>query len=342
MKTRKGWPLAGLLAIVILGTPACGQEDPRFLSAKPVWLPGHETEMNLTVGFRACFDWPDGSAVEKRATLKIAAATIYRASINGKFLARGPARGPHGYYRVDQLDITRLLRPGRNLVAIEVAGYNVNFYENFLLPKRFAHLPEGMLPMCYPADHYDGVFIPNWALWFVVQLEEYLERSGNRQLVDALQPKVMRLLEYFRPFENSDGLLEKLESWVFVEWSAANKFVQDVNYPSNLLYMADRTGTLWENDGAYASCDHGFASHIVHTLYRDVLGLAGVDRVDRVVRLRFGDAALDWCEGSVPTPEGVVRLRWTVAGDQITYQLDLPEGYQVEVENQSGKKLLRE
>ena len=44
-----------------------------------------------------------------------------------------------------------------------------------------------------------------------------------------------------------------------------------------LLYMAERTGTLWENDGAYASCNHGFASHIVHTLYRDVLGVARVD-----------------------------------------------------------------
>jgi alpha-L-rhamnosidase len=27
------------------------------------------------------------------------------------------------------------------------------------------------------------------------------------------------------------------------------------------LYMADKTGTLWENDGDYASCNHGFASH---------------------------------------------------------------------------------
>src|SRR6185295_2820569 len=36
-----------------------------------------------------------------------------------------------------------------------------------------------------------------------------------------------------------------------------------------LLYMADRTGTLWENDSPTASCNHGFASHAVHQLYRD-------------------------------------------------------------------------
>ena len=107
-----------------------------------------------------------------------------------------------------------------------------------MLPERFEHLPEGMLPMCYPADHNDGVFIPNWALWFVVQLEEYTQRGGDMQLAAALEDKVLGLFDYFKPFLNEDGLLEKLESWVFVEWSAANRFVQDVNYPSNMLYAA--------------------------------------------------------------------------------------------------------
>ena len=27
-------------------------------------------------------------------------------------------------------------------------------------------------------------------------------------------------------------------------------------------YIAKKTGTLWENDGDYASCNHGFASHV--------------------------------------------------------------------------------
>ena len=110
------------------------------------------------------------------------------------------------------------------------------FLENYLLPPKFEFLPDGMLPMCYPADHYDGVFIPNWALWFVVELEEYLTRSGDRELVAALRPRVLKLFDYFRKFRNEDGLLERLQSWVFVEWSKANDFVQDVNYPSNMLY----------------------------------------------------------------------------------------------------------
>ena len=110
------------------------------------------------------------------------------------------------------------------------------FFQNFLLPPKFEHLPEGMLPMCYPSDHNNGNYIPNWAMWFVVQLEEYLQRSGDRATVEALKPRVLALLEFFEKYKNSDGLLEKLPAWVFVEWSQANKLVQDVNYPSNMTY----------------------------------------------------------------------------------------------------------
>ena len=71
-----------------------------------------------------------------------------------------------------------------------------------------------------------------------VQLEEYLARSGDRATVEPSRPRVLALFDYFERFRNHDGLLEKLESWVFVEWSKANHFVQDVNYPSNMLYAA--------------------------------------------------------------------------------------------------------
>ena len=337
-----------------------------------------------------------------------------------------------------------------------------NFLENFLLADEFPHLPQGMLPMCYPADHNDGVFIPNWAMWFVMELGEYLERSGNRALVDALQPRVTALLDYFKPFENSDGLLEKLESWVFVEWSAANNFVQDVNYPSNMLYagmldtaarlygldnlrdkaaalretirrqsrkgglfysdnalrkdgaltvtdntsevcqyfacyfgvatperdaelwralldefgpdrvkqgghpsvppansfignmlrmellsragrsrqildesvgylkyMADRTGTLWENVQDNASLNHGFASHAAVTFYRDILGLRRVDAVNKTVDILIPDVPLERCAGAVPAGSDIVQLAWVRNGKKIHRTVNAPAGWTV-------------
>lgn len=113
-----------------------------------------------------------------------------------------------------------------------------DFLENFLLPDRYAHIPDGMFPMCYPADHGDGNYIPNWAMWLVLELEEYRQRVGNSHMTDLFRPKVESLLQYLSTYENADGLLEKLECWVFVEWSRANELTQDVNYPTNMLYAA--------------------------------------------------------------------------------------------------------
>ncbi len=356
-------------------------------------------------------------------------------------------------------------------VAFDLCGNTTiekNFFENYLLPEGFAHLPEGMLPMCYPADHDDGVFIPNWAMWFVVELEEYQARSGDRELVAALRPRLEALYRYFERFRNEDGLLEKLESWVFIEWSKANEFVQDVSYPSNMLYaaalaaagrmydepdllqeaeriravirqqsfdgeffvdnamrkdgrlevtrnrsevcqyfafffdvatpqthaelweklvhqfgptrkdtnafaevhpanafignylrsellsrygrpaqikkelvdyylyMADQTGTLWENVGAYASCNHGFASHVAHSLYRDILGIRAVDAPKKIIHLRIAEVGLDWCQGTLLTPSGPVTVRWWKDADRTLYHAEAPAGYALDVDNQSN------
>ena len=111
-----------------------------------------------------------------------------------------------------------------------------NFIENYLLPKEFKDIDKGMLPMCYPADHRNGNFIPNFAMWFVLELEEYLHRTGDTATVERARKRVYELLDYYKPFINDDGLLENLEGWVFVDYSHSNKCTQGVSYPSNMLY----------------------------------------------------------------------------------------------------------
>jgi alpha-L-rhamnosidase len=93
-------------------------------------------------------------------------------------------------------------------------GSERTFLENYLLAEDFAPLPRGMVPMCYPADHPKREFIPNWSMWLILELEEYLARSGDRALVDAFRPRVQGLLDFYAKYLNSDGLLEKLPSWV--------------------------------------------------------------------------------------------------------------------------------
>lgn len=130
---------------------------------------------------------------------------------------------------------------------VDNAGVEYDFLENFLLSDSFAHLPQGMLPMCYPADFYNGHFIPQWSLWYVLELDEYLQQHAGSPLRELARPRLQALLAWFAGYENDDGLLEGMPGWNFVEWSHANQLVQDVNYPSNMLYArallaADRIG----------------------------------------------------------------------------------------------------
>ncbi len=124
------------------------------------------------------------------------------------------------------------------------------FLQNFLLPESFKYLPKGMLPMCYPSDHTDGVFIPNWAMWYGVELREYFARTGDRVFIEDARKRMYDLLAYFKSFENEYGLLEKLESWVFLEWSKSNELTQDVSFASNMLYarLLDDIGHLYDDE----------------------------------------------------------------------------------------------
>lgn len=113
------------------------------------------------------------------------------------------------------------------------------FLRNFALAEEFPHLPKGMVPMCYPGDHANANYIPNWSMWFILELANYFDRTGDRETVDLLKPRIEGLLGFYAKYENADGLLENLPAWVFVEWSHANeeKLVKDgVNWPSNMTY----------------------------------------------------------------------------------------------------------
>ncbi|WP_336101698.1 hypothetical protein [Paenibacillus phytohabitans] len=341
-----------------------------------------------------------------------------------------------------------------------------NFIENFLLPDTFAGIPTGMLPMCYPADldwqPYGN--IPNWGFWFVLELEEYLQRTHHLEWKERMKTRVYDYLAYFVPFENEYGLLERLEGWVFVEWSKANDLVQHVNYPINMLYagalaaagrmfgddtllskskriclvireqsyngtffadhatridgalqlceemtetcqyyafyfgiatleshdelwtvllnefgplrnalatypdvhpanafignylrldllsryreasrliheiegyflyMAEGTGTLWEHQDTSASMNHGFASHVVHWLFKDVLGIESVDHDRRLITVRPGRCGLDTCDGVIPLPDGgTARLAWRMEDNILILQAAADSGYAIKV-----------
>ena len=127
-------------------------------------------------------------------------------------------------------------------VEYVLTGKNViekAFLENFILNKEFRHIPEGMIPMCYPADHNNGNFIPQWAMWYVLEIEKYVYGNQDFELAERSKNLIYSLLKYFESFENENGMLENLQGWNFIEWSRANDpdLVNGVNFPTNMLYM---------------------------------------------------------------------------------------------------------
>ncbi len=348
--------------------------------------------------------------------------------------------------------------------AYVLTGSTVNerkFLEDFLLAPQLPELPQGMIPMCYPADHLNGGFIPQWPMWLVLELEEYLHRSGDAALIEAYQKKIESFIGYFDAFVNSDGLLEDLKGWRFVEWSKANEFVDGVNYPTNMLFaqtlevagrlyhhsdyarraarmrdaisrqsfdgqwfrdnalrrngkltptenrtevcqyfafffglatskthqplwhtlctefgpqrksthahpdihfanafignylrlelltnhglypqvikevrgyflnMADTTGTLWENDGAYASCNHCFTSYVTHWLLTIAAGLRKLDLRNKTVIMAPTADLVPWAIAQIPIPGGMLTIRRRYDGNGRRPEVTVPAEYRV-------------
>lgn len=128
------------------------------------------------------------------------------------------------------------------------------FLENYRLYCYNGELPKGALPMCYPADiqpYFDGgKWIPQWNLWYVLEACEYL--SYRRPDIDKeiFRESIYGILTLLADYENSDSLLQGLPGWNFVEWSTANEWVQDINYPTNFLYAGAlrAVGELYGDD----------------------------------------------------------------------------------------------
>lgn len=162
------------------------------------------------------------------------------------------------------------------------------FLYNFLYHETDKDLPIGMLPMCYPSDHYNGNYIPNWAMWYVLELSEYVERSGDKAILADAKDRMYKLLEYFKGYENRDGLLEKLGGWIFVDWSKANDLVQDVSYPTNMMYA--------------------YCLETVGDMYGDNALKEKADAIRRMIREQSMTESGFFCDNAVRDENGALKL----------------------------------
>lgn len=95
--------------------------------AQWIWLDQPDRQpRNQTIIARKAFQLPAYTS----ATLKITTDSQYRLFINGQWVEDGPCRSWPRHYQYDVIDVTTLLRPGRNVIAVVARHYGVsNFHQ---------------------------------------------------------------------------------------------------------------------------------------------------------------------------------------------------------------------
>lgn len=131
------------------------------------------------------------------------------------------------------------------------------YLENYRQHTGKGNLPEGILPECYPSD-FEGNFIPQWNLWYILESYEYLTQRNTAMDKELFRKSIYGILSFMEKYENGDGLLQDLPSWNFVEWSKANTWVKNVNYPTNFLYAQtlQYTAELYDDDALLAKAEN--------------------------------------------------------------------------------------
>ncbi len=93
---------------------------------------------------------------------------------------------------------------------------------------------QGMSGMIPCVSNRPGFAIVDYALWWVQAVLDVLLHDGDAEFAGRFVPNMERLLEWFAPFENPDGLLESVPGWVFIDW--ANVGREGTCAPLNATY----------------------------------------------------------------------------------------------------------
>ena len=113
------------------------------------------------------------------------------------------------------------------------------YLENFLLTPADG-MVHSFFPEVYPAlkpSYKDMTGITTWTFWLMVEVCEFIRRTGDIAFRDEHKPRIEAFVAGSRDFKGSSGLLENLP-WLFIDWSMSNlgEHQQPVSSAANALY----------------------------------------------------------------------------------------------------------
>ncbi len=83
---------------------------------------------------------------------------------------------------------------------------------------------DGILPMTVSGAPEAGnsLTIPDWPLHWVHGVYNLYRFSGDKEMVASFMPSAARVLRWFAPFQNEQGVLEDIIEWALIDWSAVS------------------------------------------------------------------------------------------------------------------------
>ena len=76
--------------------------------------------------------------------------------------------------------------------------------------------PDGLTQARFPCNH--AQVIPPFSLWWVCMVHDYAMWRGDEAFIRSVMPGVRSVMETFRGYFNTDGLVEAPRGWNFVDW----------------------------------------------------------------------------------------------------------------------------
>lgn len=194
---------------------------------------------------------------------------------------------------------------------------------------------DGIMPMSVAGDiELSNMYtIPDWSLHWVHGVYNLYRYLGDAEEIKAYMPSVERVLRWYAPYQNEDGVLKDVPEWNLVDWSSVS--TEDTSallaalWARGLREFAEMAGWLEERaserwaQGLYARAQAGFEAfwdeargsyvdHIVDGVPRPemsqlagalaiVSGLAPEERWARIV-------------DTITDPDRLVMRAWTGDG----------------------------
>ena len=206
---------------------------------------------------------------------------------------------------------------------------------------------DGILPMTVVGapEASSGMTIPDWSLHWVHGVYNMYRFSGDRERVAQFMPSIARVLRWFAPFQNQQGVLEDIIEWALIDWSAVSVDGQSAIYTAiwarglrefaeMASWLEEKTSQKWA-EGLYAKAKAGFelfwdearGSYVDHIVAGEkrpemsqlagalgiVSGLAPKERWQRIIH-------------AITDPEKLVIRTWAFSEDDAVSVPDMSGG----------------